>query len=37
MHSHAPSHEACAMKLAIIILIALAWVSGLLFVLPAGS
>jgi hypothetical protein len=37
MRPHAPCREAFAMKIAIIVLLALAWVSGLLFVLPAGS
>ena len=37
MRPHALSREACAMKIAIIVLLALAWVLGLLFVLPAGS
>jgi hypothetical protein len=37
MHSHAAYREALAMKIAIIVLLALAWVTGLLFVLPAGS
>ena len=38
MRPHALSREACAMKIAIVIvLLALAWVSGLLFILPAGS
>jgi hypothetical protein len=37
MDSHAPEREACVMKIAIVVLIAVAWVSGLLLVLPAGS
>jgi hypothetical protein len=37
MRSHAPCSEARAMKIAIIVLLLLAWVVGLLLVVPAGA
>jgi hypothetical protein len=37
MHAHGPCIEACAMKIAIVVLIALAWIVGLLVALPAGA
>ncbi len=37
MHAHGLWIEACAMKIAIVVLIALAWIVGLLVALPAGA
>ena len=37
MHPHGPWSEARAMKIAIVVLIALAWIVGLLVALPAGA